>query len=406
MPQFTYKALAGNRELIEQTIQARSKEEVVAFLREKQLKVLSVKKDPVEISFGGNKVKTLDKANFCRYLSIMLRSGLSLSEAVEVINSETENKKMKRILQDLSFSLQEGGEISAVLERYPEVFDKVFLALVRAGEKSGSLEKTFEYLSTQLYSVHRLNKKISGALMYPAVIISAMFGVGVLMMTFVLPKLGSVFLKMKIPLPTPTRILLEFGEFMGKNAVMVILGIAVLIGFFTFLFTYHKTASKIKEILANLPVIKKLCKQIDLARFSRTLATLLQSGVPIINALEISGETLTQYDMKRVAKTFEKGVTEGKQIANILSSEKKVFPAIMVQTIKTGEKTGTLDTVLMEIADYYESELEDGLKEFTTLLEPLIMLIIGVAVGAMVIMIIAPIYSVLGGMQAASGGGK
>lgn len=403
MQTFKYKILDKNKKIIENTVQARSRAEVVAMLREKNVKILTVKKNATEISFLGNKIKTLDKANFCRYMSIMLKSGLSVSEAVEVISSETENGKMKLILNELSFSMSEGGEISKTLEKYPNIFDKVFLALLKAGEKSGSLEKTFEYLSNQLYASHRLNKKILGALMYPAVVITAMIGVGILMMTFVLPKLSAVFLKMKIDLPLPTKILLTFGDFMGKNSLLVFLGIFIFVAIVVVLMSNYKTKRSVFSFFSNAPIIRKLSRQIDLARFSRTLSTLLKSGVPIINALNIAAETLSQKDMKKVASSFEKGITEGKPIASLLSEKKKVFPAIMVQTIKTGEKTGTLDTVLAEIAEYYEAELEDGLKEFVTLLEPLIMLIIGVAVGAMVIMIIAPVYSVVGSMQSTAG---
>jgi len=335
---------------------------------------------------------------------VMLKAGLSISESIDIISSETENKKMKLILQALSFKLQEGGEVSMILAKYPEVFDPIFLALVKAGEQSGSLEKTFEYLSDQLYAVHRLNKKIQGAMMYPAVIISAMFGVGFLMMTFVLPRLSQTFLKMKIPLPLPTKILLETGKFIGDNVLLVFLILGLIIGLIAFLFGYHKTRQFLVSRISNLPIIKNLFRQIDLARFTRTLATLLQSGVSIVSALQIASKTLSQFDMQRVAAQFEKGVSEGKTIADVLSTNKKTFPSLMVQTIKTGEKTGTLDSVLMDLSDYYEAELEEKLKEFTTILEPIIMLVIGVAVGAMVIMIIAPIYSVMGQIQGPSKG--
>jgi type II secretory pathway component PulF len=184
-----------------------------------------------------------------------------------------------------------------------------------------------------------LNKKISGAMMYPMVIMAAMFGVGFLMMTFVLPRLSQTFLKMKIPLPLPTRILLETGKFIGDHVLLVMLGAALLIGLVMFLFGYHKTRHYIMSKVANMPLIKNLFRQIDLARFTRTLAALLQSGVSIVSALQISSKTLSQYDMQKMAALFEKGVSEGKTIADVLSSGKKrVFPSLMVQTIKTGEK--------------------------------------------------------------------
>lgn len=406
MDSFYYKAIQESGKIIEQTVQARNKQDLVVALKAKNFKIISIKKKGIALKAIGGKITNLEKANFCRYLSVMLKSGLSISEAIEIIASETSNIKMKEILENLAFEMQEGGEISASLDKYPSVFDDTFLALVRAGEQSGSLEKTFSYLADQLYSVHRLNKKITGAMMYPAVILMAMFGVGILMMVFVLPRLSQTFLKMKIPLPLPTRMLLEFGNFVGENTIWVILGLAGIITFFMFLFSFYKTRKIINRLLTNAPVLKRLFKEIDLARFSRTLSSLLQSGVPIVRALQISSKTLTQNDMKKVAAQFEKGVSEGQTIADVLSlSKRKAFPALMIQTIKTGEKTGTLDTVLKDLADYYEEELEDMLKEFASIIEPIIMLVIGVAVGAMVIMIIAPIYSVMGTIQNAGQGG-
>ncbi len=400
MPQFHYKALHESGRTIEAKLQAKTIEEVAEMLRAKGLKILSIKKVALSPQIFSHRISTLDKANFCRYFSVMLRSGLSMAEALEVIGSETENSKLKQVLQELQLGMQQGGDISSILKKYPETFDKTFIALVQAGEQSGSLEKTFDYLGKQQFSVHRLNKKIQGAMMYPMVIFMAMGGVGFIMMTFVLPRLSQVFLKMKIPLPLPTRILLSFGNFMGKNALIVVAGAVVVVVLFIFIIRFYKTRRLIMGFIASLPIINKLSRQIDLARFSRTLATLLQSGVPIISALNITSETLSQKDLIEVAKSFEKGVSEGKPLASILTHGKKGFPALMIQTIKTGEKTGTLDAVLMEISDFYEAELEDMLKEFTTILEPVIMLIIGVAVGAMVLMVIAPIYSVLGNFQA------
>jgi type IV pilus assembly protein PilC len=338
-------------------------------------------------------------------MAIMLKSGLSMSEAVDLILAETDNPKMKKIMQDLAFSLQEGGEISMILRKYPEVFDDIFLALIRAGEQTGSLEKTFEYLANQIYSTHQLKKKVQGALMYPAVIMTAMVAMGVLMMTFVLPKLSEVFLKMKIELPAPTRIMLAVGNFMGKNAVFVFGSIFVLVITVVFLMKNVVIKKAVVSALANAPLVKKVYKQIDLARFCDTLSSLLRSGVPIVKSLNIASATLTQKKMIEVSKRFEKEITEGKQLGDILESDKDAFPSILVQTIKTGEKTGTLDTILIDVGKYYQEELDSALKQFTSLLEPLIMIIVGLAVGAMVIMVLGPIYGLVGGMQDAGGTG-
>jgi type IV pilus assembly protein PilC len=405
MKLFSYRVLLPNGKRVEQSYQANSKKEVSLMIRAKGWRILSIKEIKQGPTLFRSGVSTLDKANFCRYLSVMIKSGLAIAEAVQIISSEAESKRMKEILTDLTFDLEHGETISSSLRRHEDVFDKTFLALVSAGEESGSLEKTFAYLADQQYAVHRLNKKISGAMMYPAVILVAMFGVGILMVTFVLPRLGQVFLKMKIPLPTPTRLLLEFGNFMGENTWQVFTALVVLIVAVITLFKYHATRRKLMSWVANAPLVHKLFEKIDLARFSRTLATLLQSGVPITDSLKISSDVFTQRKMQEIAKKFPEEVSQGRSIAEMLTTgKKKTFPALMVQTIKTGEKTGSLSENLFELADFYEAELEDALKEFTTILEPVIMLVIGVGVGTMVVMIIAPIYSVLGNLQGSAGG--
>ncbi|NMB56344.1 type II secretion system F family protein [Candidatus Beckwithbacteria bacterium] len=400
---FTYKVILPNGKLFQQTLKAKDEEEVATVLRSKNLQILSIRKIRQQQSIFAKGVSNFEKANFCRYFSVMIKSGLSLSEALDIISSETENKTFKSILQDLQFEIQQGGSISDTLSKYPQVFDEVFLALVKAGEHSGSLEKTFYYLSEQLYASHRLTKKIQGAMMYPAVILIAMLGMGIGMMLFVLPKLSETFMKMKIEMPPMTKAVFAFGTFVGKNVMPVSFVLLSVIVIIVFLFTFYQTRRAIGSFLVNLPILSKLFRQMDWARFARTLATLLQSGVPVIESLNISAQVLTQNDMKKVASNFEKELEKGKTIAEVLGKGKKAFPSLMIQTIKTGEKTGTLDSILLDVALFYENELEDMLKELSSMLEPIIMLVLGIAVGAMVLIILAPVYSILGDLQGPGG---
>jgi len=399
MPLFIYKATDEKGKVYEDTVQATSKENAAVTLSSQGVKVLTVKKVGGANAIFAGGISTSEKASFCRFMSTMLRSGMSVPEAVEIIRQESKNVRMQKVLADLSYQTRKGKSISSVLEQYEEDFDKVFLTMVRVGEESGTLEKTFEYLSVQMTASHELSQKIKGSLMYPAVIVVAMIGNGLLMAVFVLPRLAGAFLKLEVPLPVYTRILLNVGQFFGERPLVVIgSAIAMGMGFFS-LFLIKKTRKIMISLISRAPVVKTVVKHIDVARFSRTLSTLLRSGVPIIESLDVSAESITSPKMKKEAMGFSEQVAKGQSLSEIMTLQRKIFPSIMVQTIKAGEQSGSLEQVLGEVADFYEKEVEFSLKNMTSLIEPVLMLLIGVVVGVMVIMMIAPIYSIIGGLQ-------
>ena len=242
-------------------------------------------------------------------------------------------------------------------------------------------------------------QKIKGAMVYPAVILVAMLANAIVMLTFVLPKISDVFSKLNLKLPTLTRLVMSFGSFVGENTALVLI-VTVACLFFAFLIIYiRKTRKILINIVAKLPLIKKLMVQIDVARFSRTLSTLLKSGVPILSALDVSADAISRPALKKQAQGFSKGVAAGESLAEVLLKTKKAFPGVMIQTIRAGEKTGSMEEVLEELADFYESEVDYTIKKLTSLLEPLLMLIIGIAVGVMVVIMIIPIYSIVGGLE-------
>lgn len=398
MPLFTYKATDENGQIIEDTIQASTKENAVGTLKSQGVVVLTIKKVGGGFSLRGG-ISTAEKAAFCRFMSTMLRSGMSVPETVEIIRQESKNEKMKKVLADLSYQTRKGKSISTVLENYPEDFDKVFLTMVRVGEESGTLEKSFEYLSVQLTTSHELAQKIKGSLMYPAVIVVAMLGNGLLMAVFVLPRLAQAFLKLDVPLPVYTKALLTAGEFFGKNP-LVVFGATGAIGIILILLIIiRKTRTAMIKVVSRAPVVSGVVKDIDVARFSRTLSTLLRSGVPIIEALDVSSEAVTSERMRNETKSFSQQVAKGRSLSDIMVANRSIFPPVMVQTIRAGEKSGTMDQVLSEVAEFYEKEVEFSLKNLTSLIEPLLMLLIGVVVGIMVVLMIAPIYSIIGGLQ-------
>jgi type IV pilus assembly protein PilC len=400
MPLFSYKAKDKKGKIFEDITQAGNKREAASLLKSDGLQVLTIKDLDTKIEkFLAGSISVTEKAAFCRFMGTMLRAGLPISEAIDIIKEETENKKLKKILFDISFHIRKGSTLNYVLSKYQSEFDSIFITIVKAGEESGTLDKSFDYLSKQLTSSHELSQKVKGSLMYPIVIVAAMLVNAVILITFVLPKMSKVFLQLNVDLPTATKLLLTFGNFLGDNLALS-LGVMFILITTGFLILYiRSTRALVINLLSRLPVISKIMNQIDVARFARTLSTLLRSGVAITSALEVANDVLKQPEMKKLAGQFSSGVSKGRSLSEILEQKKGVFPAVMVQTIKAGEKTGSLEEVLEEMAIFYESEVDYSLKRATALLEPLLMLFIGLGVGAMAVMMITPIYSIIGGLD-------
>ncbi len=399
MPLFTYKVTGKDGKIITDTLTAGSKSEAVNNLKSAGYQILALNLLDTQRTAFEKGVSVNEKAAFCRFVSTMLKSGLAIPEIVKIIEDETKNPHFKKILADIGFQTQKGQSLSAVLSKYKNDFDPIFLTMVSAGEQSGTLEKSFSYLARQLSASHELTQKITGSLMYPAVIIFAMLANGLVMMVFVLPRIASAFLRLDVPLPIYTKLLLGFGEFIGKNTLLVVGGGLGIMAAVVGLFFIRPVRKKAINIMLSLPVIRGVVKQIDIARFSRTLSTLLANGVSIVEALDVSANTLTSKSLREEASTFGQAVSRGESLASILTTHRKHFPPILIQTIRAGESSGSLDVALSDMATFYESEVEFTLKKLTGLLEPVLMLLIGAVVGVMVIVMIAPIYSVIGGLQ-------
>lgn len=403
MPLFAYKAKDRKGKIVEEVIQATDRKEAASILKSRSLQVLTLRNLEAKIgSLFQGKISTSDKASFCRFLATMLRAGLSLPEGIEIIAKEAQNERLKKILLNVAFQTRKGSSLSAVLAQYQKDFGAVFLTMVKAGEESGTLDKSFDYLARQLLASYEMAQKVKGALMYPAVIVVAMMGNAVVMFTFVLPKISEVFSKMDFDLPITTRIVLAAGNFVGNNTLLVFGVIFLLLVMAVLTVVIRPTRSLILSILTKIPVVRKLRNQIDVSRFSRTLSTLLKTGVPIMEALDVSANVLDQPRLRAEAKKFSAGVAEGESLSDLLDKTQKVFPRVMTQTVRAGEKTGTLENVLLEMAEFYEKEVDFSLKRLTSIIEPVLMLVIGVAVGAMILMMVVPIYSLVGGFEGAN----
>ncbi|MFC1748267.1 type II secretion system F family protein [Pseudomonadota bacterium] len=366
-------------------------------LQNKGLTPLSVKAIKQSTNTRKN-LPLIEKINFCRYVATMLKSGLSITEIISVIAEEATHPVTKKILDDINFGIQHGQALSTIMARYPNSFDNFFVTIVKAGEVSGTLAQSFSQIEKELRSEHSLKQKIGGALLYPAVVFSAMIGIGTIMMFFVLPQIGRVFLNLKLPLAAPTRMLFEVSLTINDNKTLILVGVVISLVIIVFTSRTKFGKTFFMKILTPIPVVKSLLKQIDIARFCRIFSTLLGSGVPITQALEISLNSLNYPSYTASAARVIQDVTKGKTLSAAIKSN-KVFPPLLTQMIAAGEKSGTLDETLKDLGDFYEEEVEAGVKKATQVLEPVLMLIVGIGVGIMILSVITPIYSVVNNIQ-------
>lgn len=399
MPTYDYRALGEQGVVQKASLTAKNEEEVGAVLLQQGLTPIYIKQRITKSNFGYTRgVSLLDKSSFTRYMSLMLGSGLSMSQGVDSLAADTKNPTMRKILNDLTYGLKSGQRISEVLERYSNVFDEAFVSMVKAGETSGTLSETFSYLSHKLRSEYELARNIKGAMVYPIVIFIALILMGFILIVFVLPRIGGVFKTMDIELPLPTLILLTIGTFMQKNMLIVIPGTVIVLVLAWLLVPRDKLKLFISGVLVRLPMTGSIIQRIDYARLTRTLGVLLKCGVPITDSISISMNTLSQPKLRNLAPMLKARLLKGVELSRILK-DTKIFPAFITQMLTVGEKSGNLEEVLTEVGSYYAEEAEADLKNISQIIEPVLVLVVGILVGLLVISIIAPIYKLIGDLQ-------
>lgn len=402
MPTFFYKAVDANKKIVHGQMSAKTQDEVARQISRNGFAPLMIKSSSERQLIKGS-VPIVEKMTFCRYLSIMLSTGMSLSEGIDVLQAETKNPLMNKILGDISYSMEQGQQLSAIFERYPTIFEPYFLTLTRAGEMSGKLAEVFKYLESELRSEYSLNAKVKGALLYPAVVVIAMVGIGGMMFFFILPQIGRVFLNMNMPLAAPIKFLFTASIVLSAQFIPIVIGAVILGGLFVYSLKKRAMRDFLFMFIRPVPVVHNLLTKIDLARFTRLFSTLIRSAVPITDALEISLLSLSMAEFRSLAKVFPDEIKRGKSLASLIK-EYHQFPTLFVQMVAAGEKTGTLDAMMADLATFYEQEVEEEVKGLTQIIEPVLMICVGIAVGAMIISIIYPIYSVVGNFQSAAGG--
>jgi type IV pilus assembly protein PilC len=346
----------------------------------------------INLSFLG-KVKIHDKIIFTRNLGSMIDAGLALSRALAVIEKQTRHKKFKSVIGGLQKSISQGKTLSDAMKDHPEVFPQLMISMVKAGEESGSLSQSLRVVAVQMENSYNLTRKIRGAMMYPSIILFAMVIIGFFMLTYVVPTLSSTFKELHAELPVTTKFVIGASDFLKDN---IILSVILIAGLATCVYYFTKTRfgkRKIEFILLHFPVISELTKEINSARTARTLASLLGSGVDIVVAIRITTDVLQNSYYKNVLRQVEQKIQKGEPIAKVFSENEKLYPPFVGEMVSVGEETGELSQMLLGVATFYENDVDQKTKDMSTIIEPLLMIFIGLAVGFFAVSMIMPIYS-------------
>jgi type IV pilus assembly protein PilC len=405
MAKFTYTGtMKDGGQKVTETVEAADKYAVYSIARLSGHIVTSVRTSDAfsfarfinmeKINFFLTRVKQDELVMMTRNLASMLKAGLPLSRALSVNERQTKNLRMKGIMKSVRESIGKGDPFHVGLKVFPETFSQLYVAMVRAGEESGGLAPALQTIATQLERSSNLRKKIKGAMIYPIIVVSVMLIIGVLMMIYVIPTLTETFRKMNIELPASTRFIMGTSDFFLYHWFAALLG---FIGIAALLYMFGKTKIGkrfIHYVLIHLPIIGNLVKQTNAAYTARTLSSLLSSGVDVLSALRITEDVLQNVFYKDVLKEAMLKVEKGNPLSETFIEHDKIYPILVGEMISVGEETGQISQMLTEIATFYETEVEQKTKDLSTIIEPILMVVIGGGVGFFALAMISPIYSI------------
>ncbi len=329
----------------------------------------------------------------------MNATGLSLVKSFDVLAAQAKNKKFKSALLQIRERINKGESLSEALSGYREIFSELFLNMVKVGEESGTLEEIFKNLSLQLEKEHELKSKIQNAMIYPAVVLLTMLGVAVVIVAVVIPRLNTFFSSLNAPIPFYTKIMLGSGNFAAAHWPLLIIVPVVLLVFLWLVSKTRQGKWLMDTFLLKLPFFSLLVKESNCAILIRSLSSLISAGVPIVTSLEVSSKVVGNYYFKKAVDMAAAKVKGGENLSSALKDFENVFPTGMIEMVQVGEETGKTSAILKKLAEFYEQELADATEKLSTAIEPILIVIMGVAVGVFAFSIISPMYSMLGSIQ-------
>ncbi len=408
MPTYIYTAKDQAGKTKVGNLEAGDQHDLAAKLRQSGLILISAKQLGFEEKKKGsdwykklnilNRISLVDKMMFTKHLAVMTKAGLSISQSLKALSRQTKNPKFKKIINQVKEDVRKGEPLSESMAKHPKVFHELYVNMVKVGETSGTLETVLRNSAEQMRKDNELVSRAKGAMIYPAVVIATLFGIGILMMTLVVPKLTQIFVELKIELPLSTRIVIGASNFI-KNQFL--LGVLLVVGFVLLIkISFRNITVKrlVHKIYLHLPIFGKLIRKVNSARFARTFSSLIVSGVDIVKSLQIVSNTLGNLNFKESLKDCAVQVQKGKELSDMLAKYEHIYPAMVIEMVQVGEKTGDVAGILSTLADFYEEEIDRTTENLSSVLEPVIMIVIGSAVGFFAISMLQPMYSMIQGI--------
>jgi type IV pilus assembly protein PilC len=408
MPQFKYTARNNLGKMIEGVIEAQVQRSAIDRLRSQKYTVMTL--NEVKASANGSfmdrfnpfkgSIKSKDLVIFSRQLATLVSAGVPIVQGLNILAEQIESPAFKKVIAGVRTDIESGVAIADALKKHPKAFSELYVSMIRAGETGGVLDTILERLSGYLEAAEELKSKVKGAMVYPVVVCGVASSVTLFLMVGVIPTFKKVFASFGQEMPLPTRILMQISEVLTSH-ILVILAMPVLI--FIAVSRWYKTESgreAIDRLVIKLPVMGDLIKKVSVSKFTRTLGTLIKSGVPILQALDTVAKTSGNRVIENTIQSARESIREGEKIADPLKAS-GVFPPMVLQMISVGEETGNLETMLTKIADFYDGEVDTAIKAMTSLIEPAVICVMGVIIGGIVICMFLPIFemSSLAGRQ-------
>jgi type IV pilus assembly protein PilC len=382
--------------LVAGELKAKNRAELERTLRNNKVLVTSVSAKPSQIRLRiGTGIKKVYLSRFTRQFATMIGAGLPMVQCLEILSQQMESAELRRVVAEVKESVQAGTTLAEALSRHKKVFDDLYVNMVDAGEIGGALDTILVRLAVYREKADALTRKVKGAMVYPSVVMTVAIGVTFLMLTYIVPVFAKMFSGLGAELPAPTRIVLSLSGFIRGNILTGVISLIILIAAYRYYSKTQKGRLNIDRVKLKLPLLGDLIRKSSIARFSRTLATLLSSGVSILDALDITARTSNNRVVHDAIKRSVLSIAEGETITQPLK-ESKVFPPMVIQMISVGEKTGGLDEMLSKIADFYDEEVDAAVAALTSMIEPVIIVLMGIVIGGILIAMYLPMFEIIG----------
>lgn len=410
MPKYSYTAKSFKGEKKSGTLEAKDELHLAKLLHQEGYVLISADEEGAKrtphhffkkwwgaIPFLG-RVSLTEKMMFTRNLQVMVAAGLSLPRALKILGAQTKSAKLKKALSEIVDEIVKGRSFSEALGQHPDIFSELFQNMVKVAEESGTLEEVLKTLTRQMEREHELRTKVKGAMTYPAVIIAAMIGIGILMLIMVVPKLSETFEELGIDLPPTTKFVIATGNFLAQFWYLIPLIILALVVLVKILLSLKAGKKMMDTLFLKLPIISPIVRKTNAAYTVRTLSSLIASGVPIVSSLEIISRALSNVYFKQAVAEAAERVRKGADLSEALKPYQNIYPSLVVQMLEVGEETGQTPDILAKLADFFEEAVTNTTKNLASVIEPVLMLIIGAAVGFFAVSMIQPMYSMLGSL--------